>query len=259
MEPSRLLLVLATLAFLGGVIHAIIALKAGRWKESRWHLAPMALGFALQSAFLYLRGEQHGRCPLTNFFEVLIFIGWCIVLLYFLIGGAYRLSLLGVFTAPLVATLQIMALLSPFDQAAAARTSKVNPWLEMHASVALIAYAAFALACITGVMYLVQDYLLKHRRIHALFHQLPPINELAKAIRRMVLLGVILLSVALIFSFRINVPITNSKMIFSWCVLALYLVIQLLMWLRALSARQTAWLAVIGYLLPLASLWIVTK
>ncbi len=258
MEPSRILLVLATLAFIGGVIHAVIALRAGRWQESRWHLAPMALGFAFQSAFLYLRGEQHGRCPLTNFFEVLIFIGWCIVLLYFLIGAAYRLSLLGVFTAPLVATLQILALLSPFDKAIAAR-SKVNPWLEMHASVALIAYAAFALACITGVMYLIQDYLLKHRRIHALFHQLPPIHDLAKAIRRMVLLGVILLSLALAFSFKINVPITNSKMIFSWCVLTLYVVILLLMWLRALSARQTAWLAVLGYLLPLASLWIVTK
>ena len=70
-------------------------------------LLPMALGFVLQSVFLYLRGQAHGRCPLTNLFEAFIFIGWCIVLLYFLVGTAYRLSLLGVFTAPLVSSLQI--------------------------------------------------------------------------------------------------------------------------------------------------------
>jgi hypothetical protein len=118
---------------------------------------------------------------LTNLFEVFIFIGWCIVLLYFLVGATYRLSLLGVFTAPLVALLQTMALLSPIDHAVPPMGSgKVNPWLELHASVALIAYAAFALACITGVMFLLQDYLLKKHRIHALFHQLPPIHQLSK-------------------------------------------------------------------------------
>ena len=38
------------------------------------------------------------------------------------------------------------------------------------------------MACITGVMYLVQERLLKQHRIGGLFYQLPPIQELAKAI-----------------------------------------------------------------------------
>src|SRR3954463_5703522 len=117
MELTRLLLLLSTIAFLGGLVHAIVTIRAGAWKESRWHLLPMALGFILQCAFLYLRGQAHGRCPLTNLFEVFIFIGWCIVLLYFLVGAAYRLSLLGVFTAPLVALLQTMSLLFVRDEA----------------------------------------------------------------------------------------------------------------------------------------------
>src|SRR5204862_2501027 len=137
-------------------------LHAGRWRESRWHLLPMALGFIFQCAFLYLRGRQHGRCPLTNQFEIFIFIGWSIMLLYFLVGAAYRLSLLGVFTAPLLAILQTLTLLFFRDDTVPpAPPGKVNPWLELHASVALIAYAAFALACITGVMFLIQDRLLK--------------------------------------------------------------------------------------------------
>jgi len=259
MDTSRLLLALSTAAFVGAVVQAVLTLRAGRWRESRWHLVPMALGFAFQCAFLYLRGQEHRRCPLTNQFEVFIFIGWSIMLLYFLVGTAYRLSLLGVFTAPLLAILQALALLSPLDSASAAPRGRTNPWLELHAAVALIAYAAFALACITGVMFLLQDRLIKRHRINALFHQLPPIHDLAKAITRMVLLGIVLLSIALAASFQIKVPITNTKMLFAWGVWALYLVNLLLMWRHSISARQTAWLAVGGFAVVFVSIWIISK
>jgi ABC-type uncharacterized transport system permease subunit len=219
----------------------------------------MALGFALQCAFLYLRGQEHRRCPLTNQFEVFIFIGWSILLLYFLVGTTYRLSLLGVFTAPLLAILQALALLSPLDSASAAPRNRINPWLELHAAVALIAYAAFALACITGVMFLLQDRLIKRHRINALFHQLPPIHDLAKTIIRMVLLGVVLLSIALAASFQIKSPITNTKMLFAWGVWALYLVNLLLMWRHSISARHTAWLAIGGFAVVFVSIWIISE
>jgi ABC-type uncharacterized transport system permease subunit len=239
MELTRFLLLLSTLAFVAGLGHAIAALRAGRWQESKWHFAPMAAGFAFQCAFLYLRGERHGRCPLTSQFEVFIFIGWCIVLLYFLVGAAYRLSLLGLFTAPLIAILQTLALFMP-DNPATVKRLDMTVWEHLHAPLAMIAYAAFALACITGVMFLLQERLLKKHRIHALFYQLPPIHHLSKAIMRMVALGVVVL-----------------KLTASWGILGLYTLILLLMWRHTLSARHTAWLAVIGFLVPILSLWVV--
>ncbi|MDB6075080.1 MAG: cytochrome biosis protein, partial [Verrucomicrobiaceae bacterium] len=130
---DRLLLILATLAFVGGLVHAVISLRAGTWKENRWHWVPMAVGLVFQTAFLYLRGQQHGRCPLTNLFEVFIFIGWCIVLLYFLVGATYRLSLLGVFTAPMIALLQALALVSSLDKSVPPLRGPPKPWLEIHA------------------------------------------------------------------------------------------------------------------------------
>ncbi len=255
---DRTLLILATLAFLGGLVHAIVSLRAGTWRENRWHWVPMAAGLVLQTAFLYLRGQEHGRCPLTNLFEVFIFIGWCIVLLYFLVGATYRLSLLGVFTAPMIALLQVLALLSSLDKSVPALRGPPNPWLEIHAAVSLMAYAAFALACITGVMYLVQARLLKKHRIHGLFYQLPPIHELAKAIHRLAVLGLLLLSAGLAASVPLHLPVSNPKLIFAWVVWGTYLAINVVMWARMLSARQTAWLAVVGFVVPLVSLWIVT-
>ena len=255
---DRTLLILATLAFIGAVIHAARLLRAGTWREVRWQWVPMAVGLALQTGFLYLRGQQHGRCPLTNLFEVFIFIGWCIVLIYFLVGATYRLSLLGLFTAPLVALLQTLALLSPLDQDQGPRSAP-NAWLEIHAAISLIAYAAFALACVTGIMYLVQARLLKRHDIHQLFYQLPPIHELAKAIQRLVCWGLLLLSGGLAASWPLHLPISNPKLIFAWSVWGLYALIYLIMRRHMLSARQIAWLAVLGFAVPLVSLWIVTK
>ena len=259
METSRLLLVFSTIAFVGAVAQAAWTLRAGRWRESRWHLAPMALGFIFQCAFLYLRGEQAGRCPLTNQFEIFIFIGWSIMLLYFLVGEAFRLSLLGVFTAPMLVVFQTAALLAPLDRVSATTRGRVNPWFELHAALALVGYAAFALACITGVMLLVQDRLLKRHRINALFHQLPPIHDLALAIRRMVAIGLLLLSIALAASYRIPRPVPSALHLISWAVWCLYLLILLLMFRHKLSSRQTAWVAVTGFLLPFASLWLLAR
>lgn len=255
---DRILLIIATLAFLGGMVHAVVSLRAGTWRENRWYWVPMAVGLICQTAFLYMRGQQHGRCPLTNLFEVFIFIGWCIVLLYFLVGATYRLSLLGVFTAPMIALLQALSLVSSLDKSVPALRGPPNPWLEIHAAVSLMAYAAFALACITGVMYLVQARLLKKHRIHSLFYQLPPIHELAKAIQRLAVLGTLLLSAGLAAAIPLHLPVSNPKLIFAWVVWGLYLGINVIMWARMLSARQTAWLAVVGFVVPLVSLWIVT-
>ena len=48
------------------------------------------------------------------------------------------------------------------------------------------------------------------------------------------------------------------SLIFSWVVWALYALITVLFWRHATSPRQTAWLAVVGFLAPFVSLWIVT-
>ena len=259
MEPSRLYLLLSTIAFVAGFIHAIVAIRAGQWRESRWHVIPVAVGFLFQTLFLYERVLLHGRCPRTNLGEIFIFIGWSLVLLYFLVGTTYRLSLLGVFTAPLLAILQTLVMFSPMPPPSAkVLAAKVNPWLEMHASLALMSYAAFALACITGVMFLMQDYLLRKHQLHALFHQLPPIQAPSKAVVRLVGLGVILLSVAMAFSFKIVDPIPASKLVVGWSVLAFYAVILALMGFHTLGKRHTAWLAVLGFAAPFLSLWVVT-
>src|SRR5258708_30331958 len=144
---DRQFLVLATVCYLVAILRTIVSLRARVFRRSRVVFVAIALGFALQTAFLSVRGHALGSCPITNLFEVLIFLAWSIALIYLLIGTAYRLSLMGAFTAPLVFLLQTAALLLPIDIPRASSAAP-NPWLEFHASISIIAYGAFALACV---------------------------------------------------------------------------------------------------------------
>jgi ABC-type uncharacterized transport system permease subunit len=233
------------------------ALGARTFKPSRFNFVAIFTGFLCQTAFLFQRGELLGRCPLTNLFEVLIFLSWSIILLYLAVGPAYRLSLLGAFTAPLVLLIQLFALLMPIDRPSAP-SAEVNAWLELHAALSVIAYGAFALACVAGVMYLAQERQLKSHRLHSIFYYLPPISDLATAIRRLILAGFGLLTFGLLAGFLVGQPLDAMKVGWSVAVWIGYGLILYAGFWHKLSARRLAWISVAAFAVTLSSLWTLT-
>src|SRR5256885_14596184 len=91
-------------------------MRAGVFQPRRFNFVAVVLGLLFQTAFLSIRGHELGRCPITNLFEVIVFVAWAIALFYMVVGPAYRLSLMGAFTAPLVVVLQLFALFAPIDK-----------------------------------------------------------------------------------------------------------------------------------------------
>ena len=70
-------------------------------------------GFLVQTIALNLRGTEIKACPLGNPFEITQFLAWSLVLLFFIIGPAFRLRLLGGFTAGLATLLVAGSLALP--------------------------------------------------------------------------------------------------------------------------------------------------
>src|SRR3989475_4979953 len=112
---DRELLIVSTLCFFLAMVRTALAIRAGIYRPTGFNFFAIAMGFVFQSAFLSVRGHALGRCPITNLFEVFIFLAWSVALIYLAIGPAYRLSLMGAFTAPLVLLIQTFALLAPID------------------------------------------------------------------------------------------------------------------------------------------------
>jgi HemX protein len=254
---ERYWLVAASFCFLLSFGHTLFALGRGTFRPGRFNLLAMAAGFAFQTAFLYQRGQIVHTCPITNLFEVLVFLGWSTVLLYLLVGPAYRLSLMGAFTSPLVLALQLLALLAPIDTVSAPRIAH-NPWIEFHAALSIIAYGAFALAGIAGVMYLVQEHLLKSHRVSELLLNLPPITDLGAVNRRLILTGLILLTVAFAAGAAAGMSITGAKTGVSFVIWTLYVTLLAMGRFHVFPAGRIASASVAIFLLALITLPVVS-
>jgi ABC-type uncharacterized transport system permease subunit len=251
---DRYLLIVSTACFLVAIAHTVLEMRGGIFRPRQFNFFAVGLGFIFQTAFLWTRGHAEGRCPITNLFEVIVFVAWSIALFYMVVGPAYRLSLMGAFTAPLVVLLQLFALLAPIDKPHRVRLP-ANSWLEFHASISLVAYGAFALACIAGVMYLVQERQLKTHQLHSIFYHLPPLTDLFAAIIRLLWWGFLLYTLGLVSGFFVGGPLPWIQIAFATGVWFLYGLILQGRYLRWFAPKRVAALCIVGFSAALTLLW----
>jgi len=223
----------------------------------RLNYAAMAAGFALHTLFLYLRGQAVGRCPLTNLFETQAFIAWAAVLFFLLIGPSYRISFLGAFTAPLVLLICLAALMLPVD-VVQPQPAMRSAWVEFHAAIAILASGAFALAFVTGAMYLHQERQLKRRQLSSSFLLLPSIEQLDLIHYRLLIMGFAMLTVGMIgglVSYHIVGHWTTPKIIWAVSVWILYGALVLARGLWTLRGRKVALASMMSFVFMLAGFW----
>jgi HemX protein len=254
---DRYLLIVSTFCFFAAIVRTILSLRARVFQPGRFSFLAIGLGFIFQTAFLSIRGHELHRCPLTNLFEVFIFLAWSIALIYMLVGPTYRLSLMGAFTAPLVFLLQAFALIAPIDVRHASK-APANSWLEFHASTSIVAYGAFGLACIAGVMYLLQERQLKTHHLHSIFYHLPPLTDLFAAITRLLWWGFVLYTLGVVSGFFTGGPLPRVQLVAAIGVWLLYAAILQGRHLRRLAPKRVAALCILGFTAALTLLWGIT-
>lgn len=239
---NYLFLVLSTLVFLGGFVLAVVSMRSpGNRGRVHLNIGLAIAGLVLQTVFLWQRGELHGRCPITNGAEVLVFISWSVVILYLVLGRAFRLSLLGVFSMPLVFVFQLIAIVSLLVHDPGPRPpAALDPWLELHAAMSLLAYGAFGLAGIAGIMYLVQDRQLKSHAPGSLFYSLPPIRYLTQAMLRLLGIGTLLLTIGIVAAFFMEQVPDALHLGASGAVWVVYLALLLVYLVRRLAPKPLA-------------------
>jgi len=248
---DRWLLISATLLAVFGGAWGMVSVHRGN--RSRWTVVWMSAVLVCQIAFLSLRGEQRAACPLADRGEILAFLSWSLTLFYLLVGPAYRISLLGVFTAPVVVVFQSIALLPGMLEWNPQEVAGGNPWHETHSATSVLAYGALALAAVAGVMFLVLDRQLKEHHLKSgLFRNLPPVRELLVSLERLLWLGGGLLTVGIVAGFLM--PHDRSALGHLIAALAVwtgYAVLLAVKSVRGLTGRRLSLLAVGMFVLSL--------
>ncbi|MBK1883409.1 cytochrome c biogenesis protein CcsA [Luteolibacter pohnpeiensis] len=245
------LLIFSTLLAAAGAFWGILSVRQG--KRSRWTVIWMAGTFLLQLGFLTVRGQDRAACPLRDTGEILVYLSWSLTLFYLLIGPAYRISLLGVFSAPLVVIFQSTALFPGVLAVSPERVANTSPWGETHSAVSVLSYGAFALAAVAGTMFLVLDHQLKaHQMAGGLFRNLPPIRELLTSLGRLLWLGLGLLTIGIIAGLLMPRNGSMAHLIAAIAVWFAYAILLLVRAKRGLSGRSLSLFTVAVFVLSLA-------
>ncbi len=261
LPTDRALLWLGALLYLAGFLAGLLTLaRRSTAPASRVVLNSLLVaGWIAQMAGLYVRGLATGGCPLGNNFELVQFVAWSAMVLYFFVGTAFRVSLLGLFAAGYAAALALISLLIPaWDAVHGQKIFDSNPWIELHAALAVFSYGVFGLLALTSVMQLLQNWSLKHKRLSGLFWFLPSVVQLDQINTRLLALGVLLLTFSLgvgaVWWLRDTASVNLPKLVVTLGVWVVYLVVLLLRWRARLVSVRFAWVCLVMFLLALLSL-----
>ena len=201
----------------------------------------MALAMGAQLMALGWRGELRGQCPLGDLGEICLFMAWSLTLFYLVTGTTYRMSLLGVFTAPLVVVLQLVALLPGTFEKGVVKAESVEPWREAHTSLSVLSYGALALAAVAGVMFFVVNYRLKtHKFGGGLVHGMPSISRLVRAMARIALVGWVILTGGIVAGLLMPDATFGIHLMVATVTWVLYAVLLGVYFVRGLPGRQLA-------------------
>jgi HemX protein len=186
--------------YTAGVLLGTVSLVRGQRTSGLLISLAIIAGYIIQFIGLGIRGHATGGCPLGNRFEILQFTAWSAITLYLLVGVTFRSSLLGYFTACLGAALTIVSLSIPaWDAVRRTDIFGGNPWIELHAALAIFSYGVFGLLALTSALFLLRHFSLKSKHIGGWFSLLPSILDLDHIEVRLLGTGLSLLTLALLF------------------------------------------------------------
>ncbi|QQR90394.1 MAG: cytochrome c biogenesis protein CcsA [Myxococcales bacterium] len=189
----------------------------------------------------------------------MMFGSWVIGLAY-LAGTAKKKDLrgLGLIVTPLVLTLFVVAQLVRTE---GSRHVALSAALRtFHVAISVIGVAAFVLAFSVSVAYLIQEYLLRTKRLGVMFKWLPDLQVLESLDSWLVTLGFPLLTLGIftgaLWNYRINHVLFDFGKGQVFAILAWFVFFGMLL-LRGLAGwrgRRTAWGTIVGFVFSMIAL-----
>lgn len=138
-----------------------------------------------------------GYAPLSNMYESLVFFSWAIAVVYLWLEYEYKNRFLGAFAVPFAAIAMGLAEMKNPNITPLVPALQSN-WLIAHVVTCFIGYAAFAVACGLGILYLLKNRASEKKRGRAFLAQLPELKTIDNIIHKMLLFGFLWLTAGII-------------------------------------------------------------
>jgi cytochrome c-type biogenesis protein CcsB len=183
--------------YLVGTILFLLYLVSKRERLSKVCLGVTGVGFFFHSSALVSRTVEAGYIPLTNLYESMSFFSWALILAFLVVEYRYRIHVLGSFILPLAFVSVTSAAFFPRE------IQSLDPifqstWFGIHTTLALLGMVSFAIAFVAGVMYLIQERLLKSKRFNSVYYKLPSLDILDDLNQKAISFGFPLLTLGIV-------------------------------------------------------------
>jgi cytochrome c-type biogenesis protein CcsB len=222
-------------------------------------------GFLAQTAAIALRWIEsyqmgYGHAPLSNMYESLVVFGWSIVIFYMWLEWKFKNRIIGAFAIPFAFASMAYASFAPEI------SSEIKPlipalqsnWLIAHVMTCFIGYAAFAVACGIGVMYLLKDTSEKakkagNKKEGGLMDTLPKLRVIDDVIYKSIVFGFVWLTVGIItgaiwaneaWGTYWSWDPKETWSLITWFVYAAAIHAR---FVRGWAGRKIAWIAILGF------------
>lgn len=179
--------------------YSIFLLRRETRQHNRLNYVLLAAAFLAHTYSMVLSGFSLERCPINSLYGATTFVSWTMVAAYLVIGLFTKLRFLGAFAAPLLFALGVFALFTP-KAVSQGHANFTGGWGSLHIAAFTLAYAAWGLSAVSGVMYLTQERDLKLRKLRAIMSLMPPIQRLEMVTRRLLVAGFVLFTIGLLVS-----------------------------------------------------------
>ncbi len=147
----------------------------------------------LHALFLVLQAIQLGHPPLNNVYEILSVLALSTGAVYAVVEFASRDRRTGMFVFALVFLFQYTSSIFPGQS-----STQAGGWARLHIVPALVAYTAFAIAAVYGLLHLLTERNLKKHRFGVLFDRLPPLDLLGRMTWHALLGGFVFITITMI-------------------------------------------------------------
>jgi ABC-type transport system involved in cytochrome c biogenesis permease subunit len=196
-------------------------------------------GILLQYYALLQRSQWIHTIPYDDLYGSMSLFAWLLGITYLGLETFHRRRAVGAFvTLLLVSWLATLELFAPHQ--APVPSQARGPLFALHITLNIWAYAAFALSFVLSLIYLVQDRLLRSRRMGAAFWRFPALDVLDVMARSSVCVGLVALmcgaSMGLVWRHRLTGGYSwgDPKVLVTFAILLVYLAY---LWL----SRNAAW------------------
>lgn len=193
-----------------GLMIAALVVYAAATAGFVWHLLAknalsakralfvLVVGMALHLLGKALRFVELGMVPVTNAIEAANLFALFVGGVFVYVARRYGVPVLGAFAAPFVfVTLAASIAFGGAPEEAVPQALR-SAWFPVHLGLAIAGDALFALAGIASVAYLVQERLLRKKKLGPAFRKLPPLHVLDEICHRMIAVGFLFMTLGIV-------------------------------------------------------------